>query len=82
MVKYDRNWVCQYLDIYKQDIFNIALMNVHVMMVLSITEGAFKMLLARLTRALAYLGPLPLLMMKMMMMLIIDITTVVAVMEM
>ena len=55
--------------------------NVHVMMVLSITEGAFKMLLARLTRALAYLGPLPLLMMKMMMMLIIDITTVVAVME-
>ena len=57
-------------------------MNVHVMMVLSITEGAFKMLLARLTRALAYLGPLPLLMMKMMMMLIVDITTVVVVMEM
>ena len=60
-------------------------MNVHVMMVLSITEGAFKMLLARLTRALAYLGPLPLLMMimmMMMMMLIIDITTVVVVMEM
>ena len=59
-------------------------MNVHVMMVLSITEGAFKMLLARLTRALAYLGPLPLLMMMMtmMLMLIIDITTVVAVMEM
>ena len=59
-------------------------MNVHVMMVLSITEGAFKMLLARLTRALAYLGPLPLLMMMMtmMLMLIIDITTVVAVLEM
>ena len=58
--------------------------NVHVMMVLSITEGAFKMLLARLTRALAYLGPLPLLMMMMtmMLMLIIDITTVVAVLEM
>ena len=54
-------------------------MNVHVMMVLSITEGAFKMLLARLTRALAYLGPLPPLM---MMMLIIDITTMVAVLEM
>ena len=58
-------------------------MNVHVMMVLSITEGAFKMLLAGLTRALAYLGPLPLLMMMlMMMMLIIDITTMVAVLEM
>ena len=57
-------------------------MNVHVMMVLSITEGAFKMLLARLTRALAYLGPLLLLMMMMMMMLVIDITTLVAVMEM
>ena len=58
-------------------------MNVHVMMVLSITEGAFKMLLAGLTRALAYLGPFPPLMMMllMMMMLIIDITTMVAVLE-
>ena len=54
-------------------------MNLHVMMVLSITEGAFKMLLARLTRALAYLGPFPPLM---MMMLIIDIKTMVVVMEM